>query len=538
MIPSELEPLPLSEGPTAFLAAYDRWATPVARATGEALWRFSLSGRADDQRLLQQLEELHSDTHADPATYEALVAWADRPELEPLQRRQLELLVRQYRDGQVNHELRHDLIHEALEIEELHSTFRAPLDGVPTSSNELDRVLLHEPDGDRRRAAWEATREVGRRAAGGVRSLARLRNEQARALGFDDYYALALDDQELTVEGLDALLEPLAAGTDAPWEGQKERLDSEVGALRGKVPQALQPWDYSDRFLQTVPRSDPARSIDPWFGITRIHRHARNFYGGLGLPIDALWEASDMLPRAGKAPHAFCVGVDNPDDVRVLCNLDGTARWMETTLHEFGHALYNRGIDRRLPHLLRQPAHTFVTEGVAMFFGRLVRSPRWLVDVVGLPPERAEAGAGDLAEEQLVFARWALVVHGFERALYADPDADLDARWWSLVEQLQGLRRPDGWGGGDWAAKIHVACYPVYYFNYLLGELFASQLHAALARHLGQRPNELSLVGRREVGAFFDDLFRSGRSLSWQQTVHRHTGGPLSADAWLEAFAR
>ena len=68
----------------------------------------------------------------------------------------------------------------------------------------------------------------------------------------------------------------------------------------------------------------------------------------------------------------------------------------------------------------------------------------------------------------------------FERGLYAQPDADHDDRWWDLVERFQLVRRPDGRHAPDWAAKIHIAAAPVYYHNYLFGEMIASQLAASL----------------------------------------------------------
>jgi peptidyl-dipeptidase A len=77
----------------------------------------------------------------------------------------------------------------------------------------------------------------------------------------------------------------------------------------------------------------------------------------------------------------------------------------------------------------------------------------------------------------LVSARWILVMVHFERELYRDPDrADLNTLWWDLVERMQFIRRPEGRDEPDWAAKIHFSTAPVYYHNYLLGELMASQL--------------------------------------------------------------
>ena len=94
----------------------------------------------------------------------------------------------------------------------------------------------------------------------------------------------------------------------------------------------------------------------------------------------------------------------------------------------------------------------------------------------------------------------------FERQLYADPDADLDTLWWDLVERYQQVRRPDGRHEPDWASKIHLAAAPVYYQNYLYGELFASQLDATLADRAG------GLVDRRAAGELLvRDVFATGR---------------------------
>ena len=124
-----------------------------------------------------------------------------------------------------------------------------------------------------------------------------------------------------------------------------------------------------------------------------------------------------------------------------------------------------------------------------------------------------------------MFARWVLVMTTFERSLYADPDADLDTLWWDLVERFQLLHRPDGRHAPDWAAKIHLAAAPVYYQNYLYGELFASQLDATL------RARTDGLVDRAAAGELLRrDVFGPGASLRWDELVARATGEPLSAE--------
>ena len=112
----------------------------------------------------------------------------------------------------------------------------------------------------------------------------------------------------------------------------------------------------------------------------------------------------------------------------------------------------------------------------------------------------------------------------FERGLYADPDADHNARWWDLVERFQLVTRPDGRDAPDWAAKIHVALAPVYYQNYLYGELVASQLQATLRDRAG------GIVDRPKPGALLvDEFFAPGLAVRWDELVERATGEPLTA---------
>ena len=67
---------------------------------------------------------------------------------------------------------------------------------------------------------------------------------------------------------------------------------------------------------------------------------------------------------------------------------------------------------------------------------------------LGVDPDAVAAIADALraarAAEMLVFTRWVLVMTNFERSLYADPESDLDARWWELVERYQLVAQPPG----------------------------------------------------------------------------------------------
>src|SRR5262249_15748108 len=123
--------------------------------------------------------------------------------------------------------------------------------------------------------------------------------------------------------------------------------------------------------------------------------------------------------------------------------------------------------------------------------------------------------------------------------MYENPDQDLNKLWWDLVEKYQGLRRPPGRNAPDYASKIHVVNTPVYYHNYQMGQLFASQVHHAIAREVyhGADPQSVIYVDNKGVGEFMKKrVFAPGRSLNWNDLTKHATGEFLSAKAFAEDF--
>jgi peptidyl-dipeptidase A len=447
---------------------------------------------------------------------------------DPLVARQLAVLHDTFAPNQVPAALRRETVELRAAIEAEFAAHRGTIDGRPVDDNEIARILRTSDDVAERRAAWEASKTVGAAVADRVRHLAHLRNQAARQVGYRDHFALALATTELDEARLFATLDEVDALTSSTFTRWKVSLDATL-AKRYRCAQAeLRPWHYDDPFFQEAPIA-AAVDLDDRFAGVDLEALTVRTYDGLGLDVRDIVTRSDLAPRDAKNQHAFCIDVDRAGDVRVLCNNTPSERWMETMLHEFGHGVYFDEVDRSLPWLLRT-MHSLTTEGVAMLFGRLVHNPTWLRTIAGLGDTDVDAltpalGAARRAQ-LLVFARWVLVMTNFERALYADPDADLDALWWDLVERYQQVHRPDGRDAPDWAAKIHIVSAPVYYQNYLYGELVASQLQASFG-------GEHALVDNPEVGRrMVDTFFAPGASVRWDHLVERATGAPLNATAF------
>jgi peptidyl-dipeptidase A len=477
---------------------------------------------------------------ADAETFAALRAARDevasQRDAEPLLRRQLDLLHDAFVPHQIPADLRRAIVELETSVESTFNNFRGTIDGRRVDDNAIAEILRTSDDATERRAAWEASKQIGPEVADRIRELARLRNHAARELGARDHFALALATGELDETRLFATLDDVDRATADAFAAWKQDVDASLARRFGCAPTELRPWHYDDPFFQNPP-AEGAIAIDHLFADADLEALTLRTYDGLGLDVRPVLRHSDLYARDGKSQHAFCIDIDRAGDVRVLCNVEPSERWMDTMLHEFGHAIYDRECDDTLPWLVRGAAHALTTEGIAMLMGRLPRHPRWLREVAAVDDDAVAAIAPALAEARraalLVFARWVLVMTTFERSLYADPDADLDTLWWDLVERHQLVRRPDGRRAPDWAAKIHLAAAPVYYQNYLYGELFASQLDATLTARTD------GLVDQRAAGELLRrDVFAPGASLRWDELVIRATGQPLSAEHLARQLAR
>src|SRR4029077_3420647 len=125
-----------------------------------------------------------------------------------------------------------------------------------------------------------------------------------------------------------------------------------------------------------------------------------------------------------------------------------------------------------------------------------------------------KAGARMRRDRLLIFSRWCQVMFRFEVALYRDPSQDLNKLWWDLAEKYQLIKRPEGHNAPDYASKIHIVSAPAYYHNSLLGQLFACQLHAAIAREVLKSRDAANAIYTRDprVGQFMKDkVFSQGR---------------------------
>ena len=518
----------------AVLADAETTLAPLSLASNLAWWESQVSATEENATRRTEAELALSDALADHELFAAVGA-AREAGSNGDAARQLDLLRNSMLTHQVPEGLRARIVELESSVDMRFSRHRGVVGGVEVGDTEIKRILRQSDDPAERREAWEASKTVGAEVASDVRELARLRNEAARGLGFRDWFALSLSTDELDEQKLIDTLAEADRVTEAPFARWKSALDEKLAARFGCSVSELRPWHYADPFFQETPPNG-AVDLDPLFAGEDVVALARRTFEGIGLEVDGILERSDLYPREGKNQHAFCIDIDRGGDVRVLANTVSTHESANTILHELGHGVYDLGFREDLPWLLRS-THLVATEASALLSGALAGRDEWLERILGAnAAEVTELGAkleAARAAELLVFTRWVLVMNTFERALYADPEADLDAIWWELVSRYQLVTPPDGRSAPDWAAKIHIAVSPVYYHTYLYGSIVGLQLTAALEQAAG------GIVDRPEAGAILrEKLFAPGESVRWDRLVEDASGAPLSVASLAREVAK
>jgi len=526
-----------------FITAHVEKIKPMEKEVSLASWEAAISGKPEDYDKVSELTLKVRQVYSNPQEFTFLKDTKESGQVtDAILARQLDVLYNYYLESQIEPELLKKIVDLGTKIEKNFSTFRGTIDGNKVTDNEIKEILKTETDSGKRKQAWLCSKQVGAEVADDIIRLVKLRNEAAKKLGFDNYHTLSLATAEQDVEELDRIFEQLSELTNEPYAKLKAELDRILADKYDITVAELMPWHYHDPFFQETPLVYEL-DLDAYYEDKDVKELAAEFYAGIGLPVESILAKSDLYEREGKNPHAFCTDIDREGDVRILCNIKNNESWMETTLHELGHAVYDKYHDGEVPYLLRRPVHAFTTEAIAMFFGRLSRNPAWMQQMLGLTDtQRAEIEkvSSKYAQlKQLIFARWDMVMYNFEKQLYANPEQDLNSLWWQMVEKYQLVKRPQGRNEPDWAAKIHFTIAPCYYHNYMLGELLASQLHNHIIREILKLESDknVSYINRRELGDFLcEKVFEAGAVYHWNDMIKRATGEQLTPKYFVGQF--
>ena len=409
---------------------------PLSKAAELAGWDAETTGT--DAAFARQKETQNAlvELHHDHATFLKLKALKEGGRItDPLLKRQLDVMYRTFLGGEADPEIQKKLVALEADIVQIFNQHRSTVEGKPLTENEVRQVLSTSKDSKAAEKAWKGYMEVGAKVDKKLREAVDLRNQIAKQLGFRNFYSMQLALGEIDEKELMKLFDELDQLTVGPFTELKKDIDAAAAARFGIPAAELRPWHYGDLFFQDPPASETS-ALETVYQDQDIIALAKTYYSSLGLDATGILARSDLYEKPGKTPHAFQCNMDRKDDIRIMANLKPTLYWMDTLLHELGHGINDEYIERDLPFILRAPAHSLTTEGVALMFGSMSKNEEFLAKVVKVPPDKASQMALDarraLRSERLVFSRWAQVMVRF-------PAGELISYWAEIRRLLQRI---------------------------------------------------------------------------------------------------
>jgi carboxypeptidase Taq len=409
---------------------------------------------------------------------------------------------------------------------------------------ELEGEDLEEPDGDIVRLArrdWERARRVPNELAAELsRVHAEGQESWQRARANDDFAAFA-PSLRRNVELARAYAQCLTEEGDSLYAELLNDYDFGLGTeelrrLFGELAVALPPLVAEARVR--LPRRE------------------------LAVPVAAQQTAvAAILRRIGVEPDSWRVDVSahpftawlGRRDTRLTTRYgDGDVESLLSSLHEYGHALYERQVDPALErtnigcgtsmsihesqsklwenHVARNPAFAEVLAAELAAAGFPIGAAELHATLVGVEPSLIRVSADPLTYPLHIILRFELELALIDGELAVE---DLPAAWQEGMRRLLGLEVPSDALGC--LQDIHWAAGSFGYFpSYALGCLIAAQLWETMEAELGSREEDLR---RGEVAPIqlwlAERVHRHGRRLDTKPLVEVVTGRSLEVEPFL-----
>ncbi|MGH2864664.1 MAG: carboxypeptidase M32 [Solirubrobacteraceae bacterium] len=429
------------------------------------------------------------------------------------------------------------LTHERATAQEI-GTWLAELDGVPLDGLDRDIVRIARRDWERAsRVPDELSAELARAAADGQESW-----QDARAA--DDFasFAPALErNVELARERAACLAQDGESAYDALLGDYDFGLRTdELRRVFGELAAALEP-----AVAQAARRSSRASLEVP---VPAQQKAVASTLRRLGVE-DVSW-------RVDVSAHPFTAWIGR-DDTRLTTRYnDGNVESLLSSLHEYGHALYERQTDPSLErtnlgtgtsmsvhesqsklwenHVARDRAFVELLAEELTAAGCTVEPQRLHAALVGVEPSAIRVSADPLTYPLHIVLRFELesaLING-ELAV-----ADVPTAWNDGMRRLLGVEVSSDahgclqdvhWGAGSFG----------YFPSYALGCLIAAQLWEMMRMQLGSLEDDLRRGELSRIqGWLGEHVHRYGRRLDTIPLLEQATGRGLEIDPFLRYVA-
>ncbi len=410
---------------------------------------------------------------------------------------------------------------------------------IAASKGKIGMMVRTNPDEEIRKACFDALQELSVIVLPEYIKVVALRNQFARALGFEDYYAYHVHIAEgMTKKQIFDLFDQI-------YERTKYALE-DVRRLEEKMPGLRKPWNFGYMMSGSFTlEEDPYHPFDE-----ALIRWGKSF-AALGIDFKDGTLQLDLLDRPGKYNNGFChypkiVSFDNntrnPGAANFTCNVvygqpGSGAQGMMTLFHEGGHAADRLNSEQTETCLNTEypPASIAWAETHSQFLDTMFSSIEWRTRYA--KDKNGKPYPFDLFERRIrklrILAPTSLYgimfVSEFEKRIYETNDLTPDKAIQTAKEMYRKYMDMDGDSLSalsvphiyDWDSSA-------YYHAYGLAVLALEQWRKYFYDKYG------FIVDNPEVGKEMTEVWTLGSLKNLAEFVKLATGKELSPEAFLE----
>ncbi len=412
-------------------------------------------------------------------------------------------------------------------------------DFVVASENKMRMIMRTNPDEKIRKACFEAMEELALLVLPEYIRAVELRNQFARALGYEDYYAYHVQIAEgMKKRQIFDLFNEI-------YERTKYGLLN-IRKLEEEMPGLRKPWNFIYMMSGAFTLEE-----DPYFDFDEaLMRWGRSF-AALGIDFKGGTLQLDLLDREGKYNNGFCHypkivnfngGARNSGASNFTCNVvygqpGAGAQGMTTLFHEGGHAA-DRLNSEQVETILNTewpPASIAWAETHSQFLDTMFSSIEWRTryakdkDGKSYPFELFERKARKLNILLPTSFNGVMFVSEFEKRIYEETDLTPE----KVIEIAKEMHRKymDRDGDSLYALLVpHIYAWDssAYYHAYGLAELALMQWRKYFYEKYG------FIVDNPEVGREMTEVWVLGSLKNFADFVKIATGEELSPESFLE----
>ena len=439
-------------------------------------------------------------------------------DLSPLDKRRvriMEMAFKPYHLSAKLNELSLAIQEKTNELSSVLNTHRCTVAGREMTSPEIAKILLSETDRDLRKEACLAGTQVNvPLVKAGFLQLLDMRKEFANEYGAPDFVHYQLEQQELDPVMFDSWKDEVNSALPL-----MRKIRSGFGEDITGDPDVM-PWDAS--FISGKIAPELSRQVN----MADYHRPISELFSMFGIDITGMNITYDVFPRKNKSEWGYNFQIETGVDSRILANVRDRYFEFGVLLHETGHAVHSFTTDAE-EIILNMGISGIVSEGIANLFGRFSTHKAFYS---GFFDEKLEEAGRNFRRLKLWNRANQLRAVSrilFDQALYRNKLENIDdihqLLWQTNIAVLGEQPYADI---PLWASTIHYTTHPIYFHNYLLGDLTCDILEHVFL----EREGVTDVIDRPELFGRFvlDEVIGASGKYPFPELFSRISGEDLS----------